>query len=99
MRSKVPSNPRTLLITTAIIEFAAGIPLLITPTRAVRLTLGTGLPSPASLLVGRIGGAALLAIGVSCWLESGRRAGMPATGLIGGLLVYNVAVFMLMTLS
>ena len=89
-------KPRTLLIATAIIEFAAGIPLLITPSGAVQVLLGSGLPSPASLLVARVGGAALLAIGVSCWLERARPAAAPATGLVGGLLVYNAAVFMLM---
>jgi hypothetical protein len=84
-----------LLIATAIIEIGVGIPLLVTPSLVAQLLLGTPLSSPAALLVARIAGAALLAIGVSCWLE--RRAPIvPVTGLVSGLLVYNAAVFALL---
>jgi hypothetical protein len=92
----LPKIPRTLLITTAAIEFAASVPLLIAPSLVVSLLLGTQLSSPASLLVARIAGAALLAIGVSCWLEGRRPDPAPLTGLLSGLLVYNLAVCVLM---
>jgi len=88
---------RTLLLATAIIEIAVGVPLLITPTLVAQLLLGTQLPSPASQLVARIAAAALLAIGVSCWLERRRPTVVVVTGLTGGLLVYNAAIFALLT--
>ena len=90
-------RPGTLLVTTAVIEIAVGVPLLTTPTLVAQLLLGAQLPSPASQLVARIAGAALLAIGVSCWLERRRPADAPVTGLAGGLLVYNAAVCALLT--
>jgi hypothetical protein len=90
-------RPGTLLIATAVIEIAVGVPLLITPTLVAQLLLGTQLPTPASQLVARIAGAALLAIGVSCWLERRRRGAAAVTGLVGGLLVYNAAVCALLT--
>jgi hypothetical protein len=89
-------RPRTLLLATAIIEIAVAVPLLVTPTLVAQLLLGTPLPSPASQLVARIAGAALLAIAVSCWLERRRPAAVPVTGLAGGLLVYNAAVCVLL---
>ncbi len=91
-----PKIPRTLLITTAVIEFAAGVLLLIAPSLVVSLLLGAQLTSPASLLVARIAGAALLAIGISCWLQGRRPGSAPLTGLLSGLLVYNAAVCVLM---
>jgi hypothetical protein len=81
-------RPNRLLTATAIIEIAAGIPLLVMPSRVTRFLLGTQLSAPATLVVARIAGAALLAIGLSCWVER-RRPTVPATGLVGGLLVYN----------
>ena len=70
--------------------------LLIAPARVAQFLLGTPLPSVGSLLVARIAGAALLAIGVSCYLEGRRPAAAPLTGLVGGLLVYNAVVFALL---
>ena len=86
----------TLLVATAIIESATGVALLIAPSLVAQLLLGVPLPSAAALLVARIAGAALLAIGLSCWLEGRRAATAPVGGLVAGLLVYNGAVFALL---
>jgi hypothetical protein len=87
---------KTLLVATAVVELAAGAALLIVPSFAARLLLGEALGTAVSMLVGRVAGAALTAIGVACWLESaGNRAGSPS-GLLAGLLVYNCAVPLLL---
>ena len=61
-------NTKSLLIVTALIEAGTGIALLVAPSVIVELLLGAGLSSPQSLVVGRVAGAALIAIGVACWL-------------------------------
>ena len=87
-----PDSARTLLRTTAILEAATGIALLLAPELVAQLLLGTQLLTAAALLVARIAGAALLAIGLSCWLEGRRPAAVPVSGLVAGLLAYNALV-------
>jgi hypothetical protein len=85
-------NTQSLLIVTALVEVGAGIALLLTPSLAVELLLGAGLSSPQSLVAGRVTGAALFALGVTCWLaRNGDRDGVPIA-LVAGMLIYNVAV-------
>ena len=80
---------KSLLAVTAAIELVGGMLLLAVPSWASKLLLGAELDSPQSLMVARIGGAGLLAIGVSCWQS--RNLDRHAKGLIAGLLVYNVS--------
>ena len=77
---------RKLLTITAIIEAATGVGLLAAPAALAQLLLGGTLDTPAALTVARVGGAALLAISVACWLsrENGR-------ALVVAMLFYNVA--------
>jgi len=85
-------NIQSLLIVTALVEVGAGIALLVTPSLTVELLLGAGLSSPQALVLGRVTGAALMALGVACWLaRNGDRDGAQ-TGLVAGMLIYNVAV-------
>ena len=78
---------KKLLTITAIIEAATGAGLLAAPAVLARLLLGATLDAPAAVTVARVGGTALLAIGVACWLsrEDGR-------ALVAAMLLYNVVV-------
>jgi hypothetical protein len=87
----------SLLVASAVLELAAGVALLVAPTLMAELLLGGGLASPQSALVGRIAGAALLAIGLTCWLERDRDETDERTGLVAGLLIYNLATAGLLT--
>lgn len=78
---------KLLLSVTAALEGAVGLALLIKPALPVQLLLGGTLDSPAALTIARVGGAALLAIALLCWLW--RRKGERA--LAGTLLFYNAA--------
>jgi hypothetical protein len=80
-------NPRALLTITAAIEAATGVALSVAPSRAILVLLGTPLDDPASLVVSRILGGALFALGAACWL-----APAEARGLIAAMLLYNIAV-------
>jgi hypothetical protein len=77
---------KLLLTTTAVLEAATGLGLLVAPAVLARLLLGTTLDAPAALTVARVAGAALITLGVACWLsrENGR-------ALVVAMLFYNVA--------
>ena len=81
-----------LLTLTAIIEAATGLALLIMPSFVVRLLLGSPLETFDAVTLGRVAGAALLALGVACWLARNDTQSRAATGLIVAMLLYNLVV-------
>src|SRR5262249_36575021 len=48
------------------------------------------------LLIARVAGAALLAIGVACWLARGDERSPAQLGLLAGVLIYDVAAAVLL---
>ena len=66
------------------------------PSAAVTLLLGSGLDTSAAVALGRVTGAALLALGVACFLtrHDGSRA---ATGVVGAMTLYNFAAVVILT--
>jgi hypothetical protein len=82
---------KLLLLVTALVEMGAGIALLVAPSWVTKLLLGEALSSPPSLVLGQITGAALVSIAVACWFASNREL-RDARGMIGSLLIYNLAV-------
>jgi hypothetical protein len=83
---------RTLLIFTAALEGVAGLGLLLAPVAVADLLLGDTLETPASMVLARVAGVALLAIGVACWQARLDPTGSAAAGIVGGILLYNLAV-------
>lgn len=81
---------KTLHTVTAIIEAGAGLALGCFPSAVVWLLLGSTLDSPAAVVLGRLTGAALLALGVACWFARGDAPGRAARGLIAAMAVYNL---------
>jgi hypothetical protein len=79
-----------LLKLTAILEAATGLALIAVPALVVRLLLG-GEISGASIPLGRVAGAALLALGVACWLARDDTQSRAARGLVVAMLIYNIA--------
>ena len=80
---------------TAIIEAGAGLALGCFPSAVVALLLGSGLDSPAAVILGRLAGAALLALGVACWLARGDAGSCAARGLAAAMVVYNLGAVVL----
>jgi hypothetical protein len=78
-----------LLIVTAVIEVGAGLALLVVPSVPFALLLGVSVAVPEALLVGRVTGAALLAIGVASWLARGDSQGRAQRGVLTGVLIYD----------
>jgi hypothetical protein len=79
---------KLLLLVTSGVEVGAGLLLLVAPALGAKLLFGNPLDSPQAVGVARMGGAALLALGVACWLERNRE-NQETRGLLGGMLVYN----------
>src|SRR5947208_10658687 len=76
---------------TAIIEAATGLALIAVPAIVVRLLLGAEI-SGASIPLGRVAGAALLALGVACWLAHDDTQSRATSGLVVAMLMYNIPV-------
>jgi hypothetical protein len=88
---------RTLLIFTAAAETATGLALLGVPAVVAALLLGGSLDASAALIVARMTGAAVISLGVACWLARNDAASRAARGLVGALLFYNVAAVAVLT--
>ena len=80
---------KRFLILTAIIEAATGLALIALPAIVVRLLLGAEI-SGASIPLGRVAGAALLALGVACLLARDDTQSRAARGLVVAMLIYNI---------
>jgi hypothetical protein len=82
---------KNLLTASAALEIGAGVSLLGLPSATAALLIGAPLQTPVSLIVGRVGGAGLLALGVACWLARRDARSLAARGVVAAMSVYNVA--------
>ena len=83
-------SPEKAFTVAALIEIGAGLSLLILPDLAIWLLLGVRESSIEALVVGRIAGAALLALGVACWLARDDLASRSQYGLLWAMFIYNL---------
>lgn len=70
-----------------------------TVTAVIELGAGLALLSFPSATVARVGGAALLALGVACWLARGDTQSGAARGLIVAMLLYDVAAVVVLAFA
>ena len=83
---------KTLLTVTAAIEAGAGLALLGVPSVTASLLFGAPLDSPPAVGLARVGGAAILALAIVCWLARRDADGRTSRGLVAAMTFYNVAV-------
>ncbi len=81
---------KRLLTITAVIEAATGLGLIAVPSVVVRLLLGSPLDTSAAMMLGRVAGAALLGLGVACWLARDDTQSRAERGLVVAMLMYNI---------
>jgi len=85
-----------LMIVTALVETGTGLLLLVWPALVFALLFGWRQAAPETLLIGRVAGAGVISIGLGCW-PARRDTRTPAqVGVLGGVLVYNFAVAVLL---
>jgi len=87
---------KRLLIVTAIIELGVGLALLAFPSATVALLLGSSLDAPAAVTLGRVAGAALLALGVANWLAQYDEQSCAARGLVSAMVLYNLGAVIIL---
>jgi hypothetical protein len=92
-------RPVELLIVTAVIELGAGVALLARPSSSVKRLLGSRLETAADRTLGRLAGAALLALGVACALACRDGQGPAARAVIGAMLAYNLGALVVLGIA
>jgi hypothetical protein len=75
-----------------VLEAATGIALLAMPSVAVSLLLGASLDTPGAVVVAHAAGAALLSLGLACWLTRNGGQTRPGRAMIAAMLAYNIVV-------
>ena len=83
---------KSFLVVTALAEVAAGLALLFLPRLVFEVLLATSRPAAEALVVSRIGGTALLALAIACWLSRHDSGSPSLRGVLCGMLAYNVGV-------
>jgi hypothetical protein len=78
-----------LLIVIAGIEVVTGLALLLSPSLPISLLVGASLDTPGGLIVVRVLAAAMLAMGMACWLARNDEQSHAARGVIAAMLLYN----------
>jgi hypothetical protein len=89
-------STKQLLIVTAVLEAGAGLALLCCPSATVTLLLGSPLEGSAGVALGRVAGAALLALSVASWLAHYDEQSRAARGLISGMVLYNLGTVVIL---
>ena len=87
---------KLFLIVIALAEASIGLGLLFLPFVPFALLLGLESVTVDAIFVGRIAGAALLAIGVASWIARTDELSRSLFGLLIGILLYNTAVSILL---
>ena len=88
---------KPLFVATSVIEAGAGLSLLVSPALTASILIGAPFDTPADSVVGRVAGAALLALGLGCWLARNADYNGAAKGIVSGMLLYNAITAMVLT--
>ena len=89
-------NRKLFLLITALVEAATGLCLLFAPAILFAVLLGLDHATVDAIFVGRLAGAALLAIGVASGMARTDKRTPAHLGLLTGILIYNAAASMLL---
>jgi hypothetical protein len=86
---------RALLTIAAVLEVLAGAALIVVPALTISLLLGSEPHSDGSM-IGRIAGAALLALGIACWWARADAGGAARNGTLNAITLYNAGAGLLL---
>ena len=82
----------------AVLEIPVGIGLLLMPSPLASLLLGAAL-SDAAVVVARLAGGGLLALGIACWFARSPPITRAGLGVAGALLTYNIVACVTLVLA
>ena len=88
---------RMLLAIAAVIETLAGLGLILMPDATMQLLFG-GRPDGVGMMMGRVAGVALLALGVACWGARGDSGGEARAVTVRAITLYNAGAGALLVL-
>jgi hypothetical protein len=89
-----------LLTLSAVLEAGVGVALLFRPSVVASLLFGSSLGSDAAEAMGRVTGAALLALCIGCWLSRYTDAqSRAARNMVATMAVYNVAAAVILAIA
>ena len=88
---------RMLLAIAAVMETLAGLGLILAPDATMQLLFG-GRPDGVGMMMGRVAGVALLALGVACWGARADSGGEARAGTVGAITLYNGGAGVLLVL-
>ena len=86
---------RILLAIAAAVETLTGLVLIPAPDATIRLLLGRQ-PDGVGLMIGRVAGVAVLAVGVACWGARADSGGAARVGTVGAITLYNAGAGLLL---
>lgn len=85
-----------LLTVTAVGEAGTGVALLALPSVVVELLFGVTTNFPETVTLGRVLGAALVAVGIVSWVGRNDPGRLAKVGLLAALLIYDGAAAILL---
>jgi hypothetical protein len=93
------TNRKLFLVITALIEAPLGLCLVFLPALPLAVLLGLESAPVEALFVGRVAGAALLAIGVASWMAKADTFTPAQFGLLSGILIYDATAAILLVFA
>jgi hypothetical protein len=93
------SRRKLFLLVTAIVEAGTGLCLLFLPAVLFVVLLGIEHATADAIFVGRLAGAALLAIGIASWIANADTRTPAQLGLLTGILIYDALAAMLLAFA
>ena len=93
------TNRKLFLLVTAFVEAATGLCLLFLPAVLFAILFGLKEATVDAIFVGRIAGAALLAIGIASWMAKNDTLTPAQLGLLTGIFIYDAAASMLLAFA
>jgi len=80
---------KNLLTVTAIAEFGTGFVLVSFPGLLTVLLFGSSIDTPIALIIARVAGLAIIALGVACWFARNDVQSPATMGLVIAMFIYN----------
>lgn len=90
---------KNLITVSALGELGAGSALLCFPSITVTVLIGASLGTTTALIVARVGGAGLFALGVACWIARNDTKSRAARGIVAAMLFYDIAAAALLAFA